>query len=137
MDAFITEMSYDFSYSVITKKTVNQVVEDVIENLREVGFGVIGIIDFKDLFEKKGIEFTKEYRLLEVCNPQTAKTVLEKDPTIGLLLPCTIAIYQKEDKNYISLAKPTVLLSHFLDHHLQELGIDVEKKIVKALENSK
>ncbi|MEO9276610.1 MAG: DUF302 domain-containing protein [Nitrososphaera sp.] len=103
-----------FSYTVKTQKTINQAVEDVTASLKEVGFGVLGTLNFKEILQKKGLDFKDEYRLLEVCNPLAAKQVLESNPEVGLLLPCTIAVYQKNNENWISLAKPTSLLLIFM-----------------------
>lgn len=127
----------DFCYSINTSKDVNQIISDITENLKHIGFGVLGTLDFKEIFEKKGIEFGKNYKLLEVCNPNVAKNVLETNPELGLLLPCTIAVYQKNNQNIISLAKPTSLLSIIHDDNLQKLGIEIEENLIKVIEKSK
>ena len=100
-----------FNYTVKTQKNIDDIIKEITTKLSEIQFGVLGILDFKEIFAKKGVEYPHEYKLLEVCNPQVAKQALESDPNIGLLLPCTIAIYEKNGKNYISLAKPIELLS--------------------------
>ena len=99
-------MSYH--YTIKTQKTIDNVIEDITSSLSEIKFGVLGILDFKEIFEKKGIDFFNEYKLLEICNPQAAKKALDSDPNIGLLLPCTMAVYEKDGENYVSLAKPTL-----------------------------
>jgi len=76
-------------------------------------------------------------QLLEICNPQAAKQALDSDPNIGLLLPCTIAVYEKDGQNYISLAKPTVLLAVASNTELESMGKEIESKLVKVIENSK
>jgi uncharacterized protein (DUF302 family) len=100
-----------FNYTVKTQKNIDDIIKEITTKLSEIQFGVLGILDFKEIFAKKGVEYPHEYKLLEVCNPQAAKQALESDPNIGLLLSCTIAIYEKNGENYISLAKPTELLS--------------------------
>lgn len=126
-----------FSYTVKTLKTINQAVEDVTASLKEVGFGVLGTLNFKEILQKKGLEFKEEYRLLEVCNPSAAKQALESNPEIGLLLPCTIAVYQKNDENFISLAKPTALLANIHDNRLDKFGQEMEQKLVSAIQKVK
>ncbi|MGI0086382.1 MAG: DUF302 domain-containing protein [Nitrosotalea sp.] len=126
-----------FSYTVKTQKTINQAVDDVTAGLKEVGFGVLGTINFKEILQKKGLDFKDEYRLLEVCNPSAAKQVLESNPEIGLLLPCTIAIYQKNNENWISLAKPTSLLANINDRQLDKFGEEIEQKLVQTIQKVK
>ena len=81
-----------FNYTVKTQKNIDEVIEEITSKLSEIKFGVLGTLDFKEIFAKKGIEFPNEYKLLEVCNPVAAKQALDSDPNIGLLLPCTIAV---------------------------------------------
>ncbi len=126
-----------FNYTVKTQKSVEQAIEDLTSALSEIKFGVLGTLDFKSIFEKKGIEFENEYKLLEICNPVAAKQVLDSNPDLGLLLPCTIAVYQKNNETYVSLAKPTSLLSVASDTKLSELGKEIETKLIQVIEKIK
>ena len=126
-----------FSYTVKTQKAMNDAIEEITSNLTKIKFGVLGTLDFKEIFAKKGIDFPNEYKLLEVCNPVAAKQALDSDPDIGLLLPCTIAIYEKNNENYISLAKPTVLLSVAQNTGLEAMGKEIESKLIKVIDDSK
>jgi uncharacterized protein (DUF302 family) len=131
------EGNSSFSYTVKTLKTINQAVEDMTVSLKDVGLGVLCTLDFKEILQKKGLDYKDEYRLLEVCNPSAAKQALESNPEIGLLLPCTIAIYQKNNENFISLAKPTALLANIHDHRLDKFGQEIEQKLVSAIQKMK
>jgi len=126
-----------FSYTVKTQKAMDDAIEEITSNLTKIKFGVLGTLDFKEIFAKKGIDFPNDYKLLEVCNPVAAKQALDSDPDIGLLLPCTIAIYEKDDENYISLAKPTVLLSVAQNTGLETMGKEIESKLIKVIDDSK
>jgi uncharacterized protein (DUF302 family) len=131
------EKKSSFSYTVKTLKPINQAVEDITASLKEVGFGVLGTLNFKEILQKKGLDYKDEYRLLEVCNPSAAKQALESNPEIGLLLPCTIAIYQKNNENFISLAKPTALLANIGDSQFNKLGQEMEQKLISAIQKVK
>jgi len=126
-----------FSYTVKTLKAINRAVEDITSSLKEEGFGVLGTLNFKEILQKKGLDFKDEYRLMEVCNPSAAKQVLESNPEIGLLLPCTIAAYQKNNENWISLARPTSLLANINDRQLDKFGEEIEQKLVLAIQRVK
>ena len=126
-----------FNHTVKTQKNIDILIAEITSKLSEIKFGVLGTLDFKEIFAKKGVDYPHEYKLLEICNPQAAKQALESDPNIGLLLPCTIAVYEKDGENYISLAKPTVLLAVSSNIELEEMGKDIESKLVDVIENSK
>ena len=126
-----------FSYSVKTEKEIEDVISTLTDDLKEIGFGVLETLDFKKILEDKGLEFSDNYKLLEVCNPNLAKQVLEQSPDLGLLLPCTIAVYQKDNENYISLAKPTALLAMASEQNLQFSGEEIELNLIKVIEKAK
>ncbi len=126
-----------FTHTVKTQKSIDGIITDLTENLKEIGFGVLETLDFKKILSDKGLEFADNYKLMEVCNPHLAKQVLEANPDLGLLLPCTIAVYQKNNQNFISLARPTSLLSMVSDDNLKISGEDIENGLIKVIENTK
>ena len=126
----------NFTHTVKTDKDMDHVIANITENLSDIGFGVLETLDFKKILEEKGLEFPNNYRLLEVCNPNLAKQVLDANPDLGLLLPCTIAVYQKNNEKYISLAKPTSLLSMASEDNLKFSGEEIEDSLIKVIEKS-
>ena len=126
-----------FSYTVKTAKKLDDVISNLTQDLKNIGFGVLETLDFKKILQEKGLEFNEDYRLMEVCNPNLAKHVLDVNPDLGLLLPCTIAVYQKNDENYISLAKPTSLLSMASEKNLKFSGKEIEENLIKIIESVK
>jgi len=126
-----------FAYTVKTHKNIDDVITDLTKGLKEINFGVLETLDFKKILSEKGLEFSDNYKLLEVCNPQLAKQVLEANPDLGLLLPCTIAVYQKNNENFISLARPTSLLSMASDKNLKFSGEEIENNLIRIIESVK
>ena len=123
-----------FNYTVKTQKNIDDAIAEITSKLSEIQFGVLGTLDFKEIFAKKGVDYPHQYKLLEVCNPQAAKQALDSDPNIGLLLPCTIAVYEKDGQNYLSLAKPTELLSVASNAELESMGKEIETKLIKVID---
>jgi uncharacterized protein (DUF302 family) len=126
-----------FTHTVKTQKNIDDVIVDLTENLKGIGFGVLETLDFKKILTEKGLEFSDNYKLMEVCHPNLAKQALEANPDLGLLLPCTIAVYQKDDENFISLARPTSLLSMASEQNLKFSGEEIENGLIKIIENTK
>ena len=126
-----------FTHTVKTQKGIEEVITNLTEGLKEIGFGVLETLDFKKILSDKGLEFSNNYRLMEVCHPSLAKQVLEANPDLGLLLPCTIAVYQKDNENFISLAKPTSLLAMASDQNLKFSGEEIEDNLINVIEKTK
>lgn len=127
----------NFSHTVKTQKNIDEAIATLTEDLKEIGFGVLEILDFKKILLEKGVDFADNYRLMEVCNPNLAKQVIEQSPDLGLLLPCTIAVYQKDGENFISLARPTSLLAMASESNLKFSGEEIENNLIKILEKAK
>ncbi|MCH9657974.1 DUF302 domain-containing protein [archaeon] len=126
-----------FTHTIKTQKSIDSVMTTITKNLKEIGFGVLETLDFKKILTDKGLEFSNDYKLMEVCHPSLAKQVLEANPDLGLLLPCTIAVYQKDNENFISLARPTSLLAMASDNNLRFSGDEIENNLIRIIESSK
>ena len=65
--------------------------------LKKEGFGIITQIDMQETFKAKlGVDF-RRYRIFGACNPSFAHAALLKDPRVGVLLPCNVVLYEKDD----------------------------------------
>ncbi|MGH1567993.1 MAG: DUF302 domain-containing protein [Nitrosopumilus sp.] len=47
------------------------------------------------MLSEKGLEFADNYRLMGVCNPNSARQFLEANPDLGLLIPCQLPCIKK------------------------------------------
>jgi len=114
-----------------------KVVETVIQELKNEGFGVLTKIDVKEKFkEKLGIDFTK-YVILGACNPANAHEAILAEENIGLMLPCNVIVYEKEKGVVVSIVKPTVAMEMIDNKGLKQLAIQVEQKLKKVFDSIK
>lgn len=88
-------MSYNISKTF--KADFDELLERLIESLKDVGFGVITEIDMKEkLKEKLDVDF-KRYVILGACNPGFAYEAIQMEEELGVLLPCNVVVIDKEN----------------------------------------
>ena len=114
---------------VESKKPLDQVVKDLGEAVTRHKFGVLGIHDLKETLAKKGVEFARECRIFEVCNPHQAKKVLEANLEISTALPCRISVYEEGGVTKLATIKPSAMLELYATPGLEGVAQEVEATI--------
>lgn len=113
--------------------TIADVCEKLVNAATEHKFGVLGIHDLKQRMAAKGVDFGPACLIVEVCNPQQAKTVLETNMSISTALPCRISIFQRGEKTVVSTLKPRALLGMFGNSELDPVARDVEETLIRII----
>lgn len=123
-------------YSKETSKSFDDAVVAIKESLSNYGFGVLWELNFKDKLREKGLEFDKNFKILEACNPSKAKKVLDAEIEAGYFLPCKMAVYDKNGKTYIGMIKPTTLIDLMDSDQLVTIAEEVEDVLIKAIDEA-
>jgi uncharacterized protein (DUF302 family) len=119
-----------------TSDTIDQAEERLTAAVKENKFGVLGVHNLKEKLNEKGVEFDRECRVFEVCNPHKAKAVLEADMSISNALPCRIAMYEEDGAVKISTLRPTAVLGLFNQPELESVAQEVETAILKMIDQA-
>ncbi len=125
-------------YIVSSSKTVDQAVSDLEDSVKRHSFGVLHSYDLKQTLHGKGIELKNECRILEICNPNKAKSVLDSDMSMNMALPCRVSVYSEDGETKIGMILPKAMLSAMSDSaRLMEVAEEVEKTMLKMIEEAK
>jgi uncharacterized protein (DUF302 family) len=99
-----------FGKRVMMRTDFDDAVAQVREALARQGFGVLTEIDVQaTLRTKLGVEM-EPLLLLGACNPPLAHQALEVDRSIGLLLPCTVAVRSVDDGTLVEILDPQTMV---------------------------
>ena len=124
-------MDYGFSKSV--DLSFEQTIEKVTEELKKEGFGVLTSIDVKETLKKKiNVDF-KKYTILGACNPPIAHKALLEEEELGLLLPCNIIVYEKDDKTVVSVFDPMIMTKVIDNEKIAPVAEQVKEKLERVL----
>jgi uncharacterized protein (DUF302 family) len=119
----------DYGFTKKIDTPFEETVENVTNELKKEDFGILTQINVTEKFEEKlGIDF-KKYIILGACNPPSAHKAILAEENIGLMLPCNVVIYEKQDKTVVSIIKPTVAMKMVANVDLAEIAATIEKKL--------
>lgn len=123
-------MKYGFSKTV--ELGFEETVDKVTNELQKEGFGVLTSIDVKDTLKKKiNVDF-KKYTILGACNPPIAYKALQTEEEIGLLLPCNVIVYEKENKTTVSFFDPMIMTNVIDNKEMEPIAKVVKEKLQRV-----
>jgi uncharacterized protein (DUF302 family) len=106
----------------------------VTDELKKEGFGILTTIDAQEKFkEKLNIDFPK-YKILGACNPAMAHKAISTEWNVGLLLPCNVIVYEKENSVWVGIIKPSQAMAMVENDELKEIAAEVEAKLKTVFE---
>lgn len=124
-------MQYGFSKTV--DMPYEQAIEKVTAELKKEGFGVLTSIDVKETLKQKiNVDF-KKYAILGACNPPIAHRALREEEDLGLLLPCNVVVYEKDNKTQVSIFDPMVMTWIMENDNMKPIATEVQEKLQRVL----
>lgn len=112
-----------------------QAVERVREGLSEAGFGVLTEIDVKSTLKKKiDVDFRK-YVILGACNPKLAHKALGANLEVGVLLPCNVCVYERDEGgSHVAAMDPTSVFGDSGNETLDGVAHEVRELVAGVLD---
>ena len=125
-------------YIAETEKSFAQASTDLEAAVKRHNFGVLHVHDLGSTLRSKGVEFSEECKVFEVCNPAQAAKVMALDMRLNMALPCRISVYTESGKTRIGLIKPAEMLSTLSqDAALIQIANEVEAIILQMVDEAK
>jgi len=130
-----TESMY---YIAKSGKTFEQAATDLEAAVKRHEFGVLHIHDLGNTLRSKGVDFTGQCKVFEICNPAQAAKVLSSDMRINMALPCRISVYTEQGKTRIGMIRPMPMLAALSqDATLAEVAQQVEAKTRQMIDEAR
>jgi uncharacterized protein (DUF302 family) len=122
-----------YGFSKIVDMSFEQAIEKVTVELKKEGFGVLTSIDVKETLKQKiNVDF-KKYTILGACNPPIAHRALQEEEELGLLLPCNVIVYEKDDKTRVSIFDPMVMTWIIENDQMKPIATEVQERLQRVL----
>lgn len=124
----------DFVLKKETDLSFEQALEKVPAALSEEGFGVLTEIDVKATLKKKLDADFRNYRILGACNPKAAHRALSHELDVGVMMPCNVVVYERDDGKATVLAvDPMQTMASKADGEVQQVAEGVREGLGRAL----
>ena len=124
-----------FTLNKKINKTFTEAIENITQELKKEGFGVITEIDLKEKFkEKLDIEF-RNYKILGACNPAMAYKAIEIESNIGTMLPCNVLVQENENGEVeVAAINPLNSIGAIENNRLHSLAKEVSEKLQAVID---
>jgi uncharacterized protein (DUF302 family) len=114
------------------KTSFFEAIDDTILLFGEYWYWVVSNIDVSEKIRKKNIDNNFwEYRIIWMCKPQIAYKFFEEDFSLWVFMPCSVCVYEKESKVFVSAWLPEAL---FGENIKKESSINLAKELNKEIE---
>lgn len=127
-------MNYYINKTVIG--SFDAVIEKVTSELKKEGFGVLTDIDVRETLKKKlDVDFRK-YRILGACNPPFAYQAFQAEERIGILLPCNVIVFEKDDQSVeVAAVNPLVAMQAVNNAAVGEIAAKITAMLQRVIDN--
>ena len=75
----------------------DETVAALEKSIADEGWVVSAVSDMNKSMAKHGVEFGPRVKLVKLCKPEYAKSVLTTDRHISTLMPCSFAVWESDD----------------------------------------
>jgi uncharacterized protein (DUF302 family) len=99
-----------YTFSTELNQPIDEVISILTEALAEGGLGIVSDINVQSIMTSKLQEDFRPYRIIGVCAPGLAKSLISIEAEIGTLLPCNIVAQELDGRTQINFMDPVTVL---------------------------
>ena len=122
-----------YQYRARVQLPYEEAIARVTDELKKEGFGVLTEIDMKATLKKKlDVDF-RRYVILGACNPTLANNALNAEIEIGLLLPCTVIVYEDGDDTVVSIIDPVVMMGVVNNPDVEPVANEAAERLQRVI----
>jgi len=122
-----------YGHETVVEGNFEEVIDRTKAALAQRGFGVLSEIDVAATLKKKIGADMEPYVILGACNPTFAHQALQREPDLGLLLPCNVVVMQKDGKTYVKAIDAGAMLGVTGNTELVGVADEVDSLLKETL----
>ena len=110
-----------------------QTLTNCRQALADAGFGVLHEFDFQAAVLTKTGTDIGPYVVLAACHPESAAIALQAVPSVGVLLPCNVAVFERDDKVVVRAVNPKSQLKLLDRDEIDDVATDIGDRLHQVL----
>ena len=122
-----------YGHETVVEGNFDEIIDRTKAALAQRGFGVLSEIDVAATLKKKIGADMEPYVILGACNPTFAHQALQREPDLGLLLPCNVVVMQKDGKTYVKAIDAGAMLGVTGNTELVGVADEVDSLLKETL----
>lgn len=123
-----------YSYTKQSPISFDETVAATKQELATEGFGVLSEIDVQKTLQEKIGSDLEPYLILGACHAPSAADAIAAEREVGLLLPCNVIVYAKEEVVYVSAIDPETLMAVTDNDALTEPAADIKTRLTRVVD---
>ena len=124
LKVFVFLFCYTFPMKYIVTRSFDLPFQDVVEktlsSLQKEWFGVLQQTNLSEKIQNTLGKAMKKYELLMVCHPGFAYDIIHDDLDLGVFLPCTVIVYERDNDVVVSALQAKVLAEKMIENHKKD-----------------
>lgn len=110
------------------------IITKLTNELTNAWFSIMNQINVQEKLKQKIGTDIGEYIIFWVCNPHLAAKAIEAIHEIGLLLPCNMILYKKDDSYHLGVIRATQTMRITENQTILEVAKHAEDSLVSVIE---
>lgn len=124
----------NYYISRVIPQGFEEAIDLLAEELKKEGFGIVSDIDMQKSFNNNLNKDFRKYRILGVCNAKLAYEALTIEDKVGVFLPCTITLQEKEgSKTEVTVMDPLDMMRAIGNPKLEQFAADAASRLSRVV----
>ena len=131
----LSKQTTPYGLIVETGSPFDEVRITTMEALAREGFGVLTEIDVQETLKRKLGRDVGRYVILGACRPELAFQGIDAERSLGLLLPCNVAIWDEPGNGAtVGIQRPDLMVQLTGNAALEPMAREAQERLERVLE---
>ncbi len=113
--------------TVQSSKNFDETISTIKKSVSEGGLMVLSEINQGNILSMTGLRINAHSFF--IGNPNVGKDAFSADPSVGLVIPVRVNVYEENGKTFVNYFKPSDLFSSFSSEKVKMIGQKLDEKL--------